>query len=276
MGILFLGTCAAEGWPGIFCECEYCKKARKLKGKNIRTRSSILIDKKYKVDFPPDTYLHVLKYGINLAEVEHLFITHSHRDHFSPTELIFRSKPFAHMKEGRVLNIYGSKTVCEIINDLILKKTNYNTLIKLHQVKVFNEFKAGEMVVFPILADHKTEIEDEECFNFIFNYKNKFILFGCDTGWYPEETWQYLKNFKFDIIIMDCTNGKLPYEKGHLGIEGVFKVKKKLMEENLLKENFKFIVTHFSHNGGLLYSELKEIFRKEKIEVAYDGKIVKI
>ncbi|HPC76977.1 MAG TPA: carbon-phosphorus lyase, partial [bacterium] len=45
MEIMFLGTAAAEGWPGVFCSCDYCKKARELGGKNIRTRSSVLIEK---------------------------------------------------------------------------------------------------------------------------------------------------------------------------------------------------------------------------------------
>jgi len=72
--IKFLGTAAAEGWPGIFCECDVCMKARELKGKNIRTRSSCIIDDKYMVDFPPDTYMHVLNNGLMLSKIEYLFI----------------------------------------------------------------------------------------------------------------------------------------------------------------------------------------------------------
>jgi phosphoribosyl 1,2-cyclic phosphodiesterase len=30
MKLNFLGTAAAEGFPAIFCNCEYCKEARKL------------------------------------------------------------------------------------------------------------------------------------------------------------------------------------------------------------------------------------------------------
>lgn len=269
MKIVFLGTAAAEGWPGIFCECKYCKKAKKLKGKNIRSRSSILIDKKYKVDLPPDTYWHVIKYGLNLSEVEHLFITHSHIDHFDVSELHFYFEPFAHLKKERNLNIYGNEKVIDTVKNLIKDRKN----IYLYNLEVFKKYKAGEMDFYPILADHAPE---ENSFNFIFNYKNKTILHGYDTGWYSDQTWEFIKDFKFDLVIMDCTNGILDFEKYHLGIKGVIKVKNILLKYGCLKEKFRFIATHFSHNGKLLHSELEKILKKEKVEVAYDGKIVKM
>ena len=35
MRLFFLGTAAAEGFPGIFCKCERCREARKLGGRNF-------------------------------------------------------------------------------------------------------------------------------------------------------------------------------------------------------------------------------------------------
>ena len=64
MKIQYLGTAAAEGWPGIFCNCEMCKEALRRKGKDIRTRSQAVIDDKILIDLPPDTYLHMLTYGL--------------------------------------------------------------------------------------------------------------------------------------------------------------------------------------------------------------------
>lgn len=111
MKIKFLGTAAAEGWPAIFCECEPCKKAQALGGKNIRTRSSCLIDDEYLVDFPPDTYMHKLRHGLNLAKVEHVFVTHSHSDHFYPKDLGMRLDVFAHVQGDKTLTVYGNSTV---------------------------------------------------------------------------------------------------------------------------------------------------------------------
>ena len=38
MKLTYYGTAAAEGFPGIFCECKYCKRARSLGGKNFRSK----------------------------------------------------------------------------------------------------------------------------------------------------------------------------------------------------------------------------------------------
>jgi len=64
MRIKYFGTAAAEGFPGLFCSCEACERARKAGGKNIRTRSQALIDRALLIDFTTDTYMHVLHGGL--------------------------------------------------------------------------------------------------------------------------------------------------------------------------------------------------------------------
>ena len=44
MKLTYLGTAAAEGWPAVFCNCENCKEAARLGGRNIRTRSQALVN----------------------------------------------------------------------------------------------------------------------------------------------------------------------------------------------------------------------------------------
>jgi len=110
MRLKFLGTAAAEGWPALFCQCDSCAKARANGGKNIRTRSSSLIDDSYMIDFSADTYMHVLYENIDLTKVEHLFITHSHEDHFYPEDLMLRRPPYAHLNVPSRLTIYGNSS----------------------------------------------------------------------------------------------------------------------------------------------------------------------
>ena len=64
MKLQFLGTAAAEGIPGIFCQCAVCQEARRKGGRFIRTRSQALIDDRLLIDLNADTYLHTLRYGI--------------------------------------------------------------------------------------------------------------------------------------------------------------------------------------------------------------------
>ena len=94
MKLTYLGTAAAEGWPALFCRCEYCKKALERGGKNLRTRSQAMVNDDLLIDFPADSFSHMQQNGLNFSAVKTLLITHSHMDHFSPTDLHLRSTSY--------------------------------------------------------------------------------------------------------------------------------------------------------------------------------------
>ena len=96
MKLTFLGTAAAEGFPAVFCNCAFCREARKRGGKNVRTRSQSLVNDDLLLDLPADTYFHFLKNGIEGHRISYLFVTHSHEDHFYPDELNIRYGCYAH------------------------------------------------------------------------------------------------------------------------------------------------------------------------------------
>ena len=93
MKIKYLGTAAAEGWPALFCDCPSCQMARELGGKNIRTRAQAVVDGRLLIDFGPDTYLHVIRDGLKLHEINHCIVTHGHCDHFYATDLMMKARP---------------------------------------------------------------------------------------------------------------------------------------------------------------------------------------
>jgi len=90
MKIQYLGTAAAEGWPGIFCNCPVCREAVRRGGKNIRSRSQALVDDSLLIDFPPDSYYHMIQYHVPMAAVQNILLTHAHQDHFYPMDLTMR------------------------------------------------------------------------------------------------------------------------------------------------------------------------------------------
>ncbi|RLI35958.1 hypothetical protein DRO55_04475 [Candidatus Bathyarchaeota archaeon] len=266
MEVLFLGTAAAEGWPALFCECEACSRARALGGRNIRTRSSILIDEVYKVDLPPDNYLHMLRYGLNLARVRYLFITHTHYDHFQPDDLLMRREPFAHIRSEEPLNIYGNEEAISGVESTVKGYPNIN--LKLQLVEPFQPFKAGGLRVTPLLADHKG---DRKPLLYLFEGGGRVILHGYDSGWFPEETWRVLNGYVIDLAILDCTSGALPTARYHMGIDCLLRVKERMLSEGLASKDTIFVATHFSHNGGLLHDELESKLEPEGVKVAFDG-----
>ena len=111
MKFQYLGTAAAEGWPALFCRCDACNAARRLGGKNIRTRHQALVNDDLLLDLGPDTYHHVLTHGLDLSKVANVLITHSHIDHFYPSELAMHGDCYSYDMAEPLLTVYGNEIV---------------------------------------------------------------------------------------------------------------------------------------------------------------------
>ncbi|MBS4219015.1 carbon-phosphorus lyase [Bacillus sp. FJAT-49711] len=269
MIIKLLGTAAAEGYPAIFCNCDACKLATELGGKDIRTRTSAIIDQELKIDFPPDTLHHVLTNKLNLGNIEHLLFSHTHHDHFHPDDLTMRAPVYAH-NISYPLNIYGNDVViAKCVNAIQYSKESF----KYHQIKPFVSFQISEYQVTPLLADHD---QYETCFIFYIEKDNKKVLYGHDTGWFPQQTWDWLENKKLDLVILDCTHGLIPERRNHLNIEGVKEIKNIFSQKNITNKTANFIATHFSHNIKLTHSDLTNLLEPFGIMVAFDGMEIEI
>lgn len=264
--LLFFGTAAAEGWPAAFCQCQACIKAREKGGKNIRTRSSVLINNKYLVDFPADTYVNALREKIDLGQLEHLLITHTHRDHFYPEELKNRAQPYACLSEDNKLQVWGNSLVRDIINEYNYERVNANLV---YPGKLF---QAGELEVTALRAEHM----EGEALLYIIKQGEKSVFYGNDSAWYPDDTWEQLSELFLDCVIFDCTYGPLPYRGGHMGIPVVLEAKDKLFDIGAINEDTILVITHFSHHSGYLYEELEDYVADKGLIVAYDGMLLEI
>jgi len=272
--IKILGTAAAEGIPALFCNCKLCQHTHKTKGKNIRSRSSILIDKILKIDLPPDTFYHSIIHKIDTSNIKYIFITHSHFDHLSVKELIMIQQGFAKRTQIPPLQIYGNSDVIKIINQL--KKQLNNPPIKLNTLTPFQKINIDNYTIIPVKAIHG---EDKNPLNYIIIKNNKKILYACDTGIYTKTTWEKLKNLNihFDLVISECTYGPLKSEwKSHLGLPDVIEFRKKMESIKLINESTKWILTHFSHNCQTDYYTMKKLAKPYNFTVAYDGIKIKL
>lgn len=272
MKIQILGTAAAEGWPGIFCGCNTCKRARAAGGKNSRSRSSIQIDDVYKIDFPPDTYYHIIREGLDLSRLKYLFFTHSHGDHLDPKELDYTRPVFAHDLENAPIKVYGNSKVIRAIKNVCDK---HEGLIELHVAEPFIPIKADNLTFIPIIAEHS---QTELCLNYIVQSETATILYASDTGEYSRETMAFLARQKFDVLIVECTFGAISPHRAvsHMNLDSVLALRDRLAQSGSLKIPMRTIITHFSHNIGLLHEELEEKAAPRGVEVAYDGITIEV
>lgn len=273
MKLHFLGTAAAEGWPAVFCNCENCKRARKAKGKNYRSRAQVLIDGKLMMDFGPDTYYHMMKYDLDYSVVEQVLVTHSHTDHFYPTELILRGMPYAYNRDKNKLTVYGNEKchwmylrTLEIEDD----SDNMRDCVGFEEIQAFQAFSIPGYEITPLKAVHDRK---EECLIYMIkDSQGKTCLYGNDTAYFPEETWEALQGVSFDCVILDCTLGTNDsMRSSHMGLYAVRQVVKRMKEMRCIGEHTSVIITHFSHNDGLLHEEMEAEVKTDGYLVAYDG-----
>lgn len=274
MKIKYLGTAAAEGWPGLFCNCPYCKKAREAGGKNLRTRSQCIIDDTLLIDFPPESYMHALNYNVDLPNIHSILITHTHQDHLYLEDLGLRSLMFAHGINGE-LRLYGNEALLRKFNAMYKtdpSDTHLNGKLACKQLQEFVTVTIEGYGVTPLLASHD---KNEKCYLYLIENKGKALLYGNDTGWFPQSTWDYLDGKHLDLVSLDCTH--LRYKEGtnHMGIQDVLEVKKHLQELNCANASTTFVITHFSHNGHMLHDEIEDAIGPQGFLVAYDGFEVK-
>lgn len=267
MRIQILGTAAAEGWPAVFCGCETCVRARAAGGYNLRSRASIQIDDIYKIDLPPDTYYHVIRHGLDLSKLAHLFVTHSHGDHLDLVEMNYMRPPFGHNLANAPIKVYGNETVTSAI---AARYGEGKLPIELVTLKPFEPISVDSLVFTPIEAHHNP---NELCLNYVIESDSATALYASDTGEYEQHTLDFLESREFDLLIIECTQGTLPYPAtNHMSFEAVLRLRDALAKPNGVRT----IITHFSHNIGLLHDELEAIAGPEGVEVAYDGMEIRL
>lgn len=276
MKMQYLGTAAAEGIPAVFCQCETCQRARRLGGKNIRTRSQAIIDDTLLIDLPPDTYWHSIQYQLNLGQVKSLLITHSHQDHFYPLELLMRAVPYAHDWQGP-LTVYGNSHVKRLY-DIAVEEENDSP--RLEEAILFQEIEAlipfttqNGYLVTPLPATHK---EDENCFLFLIEKDGKRIFYGNDSCFYSSIVWEFIRGKELDLISLDSTMGKFSCQHSHMGIPENIQAYEHFQEMGCIKPTTQILLNHFSHNGQILHDEVTELVAPYPFQVAYDGMTLEI
>lgn len=270
MKIKYLGTAAAEGIPALFCTCEICCAARRLGGKNLRSRSQALVDDALLFDFPCDSLHHAWQNKLDFTQLHHCLITHVHNDHIYPPELKNLRKGFAQLPEDwPPFHIYGSEEIRELIAAALQAAPER---LQFHPVTAFKSFQADKWTVTPLKAYHGTI----HPYIYMVQNQDKTLLYAHDTDEFPEETWAFLKKTKphFDFVSLDCTGGAyqdLPY-RAHMCLGRNIACRKEMLRLGLIHEKTPVCLNHFSHNGlSVLYDDFCGLAEKEGFLVSYDG-----
>ncbi|MHC1694390.1 MAG: MBL fold metallo-hydrolase [Eubacteriales bacterium] len=272
MQLKYYGTAAAEAWQALFCHCECCKKAAAAGGRNIRTRSQAAVDGKLLIDFPPDTYMHVINYGLNLKEITSLIITHGHSDHFYPDDIENICPVYAHIYDDRKLKIFAPKPVIDRLRFIENREVKR---VVLTEIEHFVPFQTDGYTITPLTADHD---RNEKAVFYVISDGTRTMLYGNDTGYFDEAVWDYLSanKIKFDLVSLDCTGIIDKGRHWHMSLSSNKEVIDRLSNMGAISAQTKRIAHHFSHNGLLTYDELVPVAAEQGMLVSYDGMEIEV
>ena len=276
MHLKYYGTAAAEGIPGMFCTCPVCRESKRLGGKNIRTRSQALVDGSLLIDFPPDTYDHMIRGGLDLPSIHTVLLTHAHQDHLYAQDFENRKPGFAHVGDWDIrhkapLRIYATAKAMATVRRDDGDRLEERNIIELHEIAAYEPFMVDDFTVTAMTANHSPAAGPVI---YIISRAGRTMLYANDTGYFPEETWEYLAQAhpRFDYVSLDCTGMiRTDYRNGHMCLTVNAEVRERLMAIGCADSSTIFCAHHFSHNGGLTHDDLVKEAATINFLVSFDG-----
>lgn len=277
MKIIFLGTSAATSCPLIFCKCKVCENARINKGKDIRKRTSLLINDDLLIDLGPDVPTSAAMYNIDLTKVKYILQTHGHSDHFDAGHLITRLREYA-SEHVEYISLFASRETINTLDmwlkteepksDLFDSDWLNRLYIDIKYISHGKRIKIGAYFVTPLESLHD---ERDNSLIFLINYNNKNIMYGTDLLKISDNVWNILKSFKLDLVILDQTYGKGRNAGGHLDAGEVTDIVSKMSKEKIIDESSMVYATHISHEGNDIHDVMEQLAIENGYHIAYDG-----
>lgn len=281
MNVTFLGTAAAPSMPIPFCVCKVCTEARRFCGKNLRRRSSLVVNDDLLVDIGPDMATASFQHHISLAGIGICLQTHPHADHLDIGFILSRHAEYGTAIVGDLL-LAGSDETLQAIDALVSQQSAYGSIfdsatqsalkLKLLSLTPFEAYSIGDYRITGFPANHGI---DQGFLLYSIVQGDHAVFYGTDTSVLSEEVWEHLrqKRIRYDVVILDHTYG-IGFESrpgDHLASKDVATHANRFLECGLLKDTGVVYATHLSHEGNLEHDELDEYARGQGYRVAYDG-----
>ena len=281
MLVTFLGTGAAPSMPSPFCTCHVCTNARRVGGKNLRRRSSIIINDDLLVDIGPDIVTASFAQGLSLACINVCLQTHAHEDHFDAEFIISRHAEYGTVVSNDLL-LVGSDETLKVVDEIMCRRCEYGSIFDLDTqaalkmnvltVAPYEACTVGNYRVTGYPANHATNQASQL---YSIEQGDRAVFYGTDTSVLSEEVWEHLilHHTRYDLIVLDHTYG-IGLEsrpEDHLGARDVIAHADRFRGSGLLKDTGIIYATHISHEGNLEHGEFDEYAGKHGYRVAYDG-----
>jgi ribonuclease BN (tRNA processing enzyme) len=202
--------------------------------------SSFLVDKQYQFDAPPMLLAHLKRIQVDLPNLEAIFLSHHHADHF--IGLPFLVLEYAYMtKRTKDLFIVGPPGVEEWMEDFINrcypeignKDAGYRRIYVDASPK--SEQQVGSVSFKSVPMNHV--VHSMEAFGYQVGINGKTVAYTGDTM-FCEEIFELADGA--DVLVVDCTYAEGNGGPEHMGIEDIKVIRERVPEETAL------VLTHLN------------------------------
>ncbi len=252
INLTFLGTGAADIRPelsGIYKNC-FNEDARRC--------SAVLVDG----DMLIDAGVHILESlsiaGIPMEQIRHLFVTHTHGDHFAPKNVA----AIAAARE-EPLHIWVSE-------DSTFDFSSIPNTVH-HPMKAFESYTVGDIILTGVPANHAPLTTPQ---HLLIEKGERKMLYACDGAWFLYATYKFLEDKRINCLILDCTVGD--YEGDfrmaeHNSIPMIRLMLPSLLKVRVMAKDAEIYLSHLAPSLHKSHAETVEIARGFGAHVAYDG-----
>ena len=267
--------------PSPFCVCEACAGARRARGKNLRRRSSIIVNDDLLVDVGPDVVSASFDHDVCLTGIDVCLMTHAHEDHYDPEFLMSRHENYGTVV-AKDMVLAGSIDTLRSIDEDLSRRCRYGSIfdrqagqaLKIDTV-ILEPYRKQTLEKYSITgypANHGTV---KGALLYAIEQGPHALFYGTDTSILSEHVWEHLisAGTRFDLLVVDHTYGvgidASPPD--HLASVDVIKHVDRFRRSGLLKDGAQAYATHISHEGYLEHDVLDRYAAANGYRIAFDG-----
>ncbi len=237
MEVLLLGAGSADGWPNPWCSGACCTE--RVAAGEIRTPTSALIDRTVLVDPGPEAARQAVRFGVSLAEVRTVLVTHAHHDHLDPAFLLHRT-----WGDDRPLRLVGPEPVIAECRPWLAP----GQPVELVPVTAGSVVQLGDYEVRALPAAH--EAFGEACL-YVVSRSGQSVLWATDTGPWAPGARDLLAGTRLGLVLLEETFGDRDDLAGahHHGLRSFAEAVRQLRDGGSLAPGAEVVAVHLSHHN---------------------------
>jgi len=251
MNILFLGTGAAD-WPPEPSRPDYAPG-------EWRGFTSALFAGCVLVDCGPTTPGALDRFGVDLATITDLLITHSHGDHYCLDAIA-------------TVAAIGGLRVCA--DPVLVPELNEIPGVHASALVLDEPVCVGPLQATPVPANHFSGRVGEQAYHFLLADGEATLFYATDGAWLPYRTWQTLRRTHLDGVIWEATCADTEGDWRifeHSSIAMVRLQRAALVKQDVLPAAAPIWLTHIARTLCSPHAQLAASLAPEGLILAHDG-----